>query len=438
MKEKPLTEFLKSEKIIKEKVKKEEVKRAPKLKEVEGPWELPEGWRWVTLGDVLIEDKTPINPQEFPEKDFWLVTMDNVESHTGRLIKRVIVKGREIQSTKYVFNEEHILYGKLRPYLNKVYEPDGRGICTTEFVPFRVKDCADKRFVAIYLRSPWVVSYANSLTKGARQPRVRIKDLLDFPIPLPPLPEQKRIVAKLDEIHTKLEEAKRLAREAKGQAEKLMASALHEIFSKAEERGWEWVRLEKVINIRGNSGVKKKLSQFDKVAFIPMELIPERGVFARYEVRDSNEIKSYSYCEPGDILLAKITPSFENGKQGIVPSDVPNEFALATTEVYPIYVKDTNRLNRMYLFYLLRSTYARKILEEQMLGTTGRQRVPKEAVLKLKIPLPPLEEQKCIVTYLDRINEKAQRLIKLYEKREREFEQLFPAILNKAFRGELV
>ena len=153
--------------------------------------------------------------------------MDNVESHTGRLIKRVIVKGSEIQSTKYVFNEKHILYGKLRPYLNKVYEPDGEGICTTEFVPFRVKECADKRFVAIYLRSPWVVSYANSLTKGARQPRVRVKDLLKYPIPLPPLEEQRKIAEILSTVDKKLE----LERKRKEKLERIKKGLMNDLLT---------------------------------------------------------------------------------------------------------------------------------------------------------------------------------------------------------------
>ncbi|ASJ15075.1 restriction endonuclease subunit S [Thermococcus radiotolerans] len=196
--------------------------------------------------------------------------------------------------------------------------------------------------------------------------------------------------------------------------------------------GWRWVRLGDVAGIRGNSGVKKKLLQFNSIAFIPMELIPEKGVFSRYELRESTNIKSYSYAEPGDILLAKITPSFENGKQGIVPKNVPNNFALATTEVYPIYIEN-NLLDRMYLFYILKSKYARKTLEDQMLGTTGRQRVPKEAVLKLKIPLPPLEEQKRIVAKLDEISKRLEEAKRHAREAREEAEKLMASALHEVF-----
>lgn len=434
MKEKPLTEFLKSEKMMRKESKKEEVERALKLKGVEGPWELPEGWRWVRLRDVLIEDKTPINPQEFPEKDFWLVTMDNVESHTGRLIKRVIVKGREIQSTKYVFNEEHILYGKLRPYLNKVYEPDGRGICTTEFVPFRVKDCADKRFVAIYLRSPWVVSYANSLTKGARQPRVRIKDLLDFPIPLPPLPEQKRIVAKLNEIQTKLEEAKRLAREAKEQAEKLMASVLHEVFSKADKRGWEWVRLGDIAKLTSGGTPSRKVKEYWESGTIPWVKsgeLEDNVIYSTEEkITELGLKKSSAKVFPkGTLLIALYGATV--GKTAILGIDAATNQAICA--VFPKNSKEKLWDEKFLQYYIIN-------VRPQLIAESGGGAQPNIYIYtlkRLKVPLPSLEEQKCIVAYLDRINEKAQQLVKLYEKRERELERLFPAVLDRAFRGEL-
>jgi len=197
--------------------------------------------------------------------------------------------------------------------------------------------------------------------------------------------------------------------------------------------GWKWVRLEKIAGIRRNSGVKKKLVQFSNIAFIPMELIPERDVLARYEIRSSEEIKSFSYCEPGDILLAKITPCFENGKQGIVPEDIPNNFALATTEVYPIYIKSEEVLDKMYLFYLLKCAYTRKTLEEQMLGTTGRQRVPKEAILNLKIPLPPLEEQKRIVKKLNEIRSRVEEAKRLAREAREKAEQLMASALHEVF-----
>jgi type I restriction enzyme S subunit len=155
-------------------------------------------------------------------------------------------------------------------------------------------------------------------------------------------------------------------------------------------RDWKVVRLKDVAEIRGS----RKITQgSDTLIFIPMEAIPDDGVYAGFELRDANEVKSYVYCEPGDILLAKITPSFENGKQGIVPEEIPGKFALATTEVYPIRCKN---INKFFLFYLLKYPPLRNKLMSLMRGTTGRRRVPREALEDQLIPYPPLKEQENI------------------------------------------
>jgi type I restriction enzyme S subunit len=189
---------------------------------------------------------------------------------------------------------------------------------------------------------------------------------------------------------------------------------------------WEVVKLGdgKIAEIRGN----RTINNIQKVAFIPMELVPDHEIFAKYEIRDLKDISSSTYCEAGDLLLAKITPSLENGKQGIVPEDIPNGFALATTEVYPIVCKG---INRLFLFYVLKFPKFRKILEFSMRGTTGRQRVPKDAVEKLKIPLPPDQEQQKIAEILSAVDEAIQKTNEIIAKTERLKKGLMQELLTK-------
>src|SRR5437879_3337160 len=79
--------------------------------------QIPRGWQLLKLRDVLKEDRSMIEPQSFPERKFWVVTMDCIESNSGRLMRRVELEGKRIKSMKYRFDSNHILYGKLRPYL---------------------------------------------------------------------------------------------------------------------------------------------------------------------------------------------------------------------------------------------------------------------------------------------------------------------------------
>lgn len=189
---------------------------------------------------------------------------------------------------------------------------------------------------------------------------------------------------------------------------------------------WEVARLgdESITEIRGNKGINK----FERIAFIPMEFISDSGMFAKYEMRLLKEVKSFTYCERGDLLLAKITPSLENGKQGIVPNDIPNGFALATTEVFPISCKGVGRL---FLFYILKFPKFRNKIISSMIGTTGRQRASKESVEKLLIPLPPLPEQKKIAGILSTADEAIQKVDEAIAKTERLKKGLMQELLTK-------
>lgn len=115
-------------------------------------------------------------------------------------------------------------------------------------------------------------------------------------------------------------------------------------------KSWEVVRLGDAVDFTKKPG-SLNLSEFNKIPFIPMEMIPiEELYITAYLLRSPDEITSSVYCEKGDILLAKITPSFENGKQCIV-ENIPYDFAFATTEVYPL--KPRNNLDKLFLFYFL-------------------------------------------------------------------------------------
>lgn len=146
------------------------------------------------------------------------------------------------------------------------------------------------------------------------------------------------------------------------------------------------------------------LSLFDVIPFIPMELISEQDIFIkRFESVNPSEISSGSYCERGDVLVAKITPSFENGKQGIL-HDIPIDFAYATTEIFAI-KPNPELLDALFLFCFLKIGAIRAEIAGKMEGTTGRQRVPKSVIEDCLVPLPPLVEQKRIATLLKSLRE---------------------------------
>jgi restriction endonuclease S subunit len=183
---------------------------------------------------------------------------------------------------------------------------------------------------------------------------------------------------------------------------------------------WEVVKLMDVAGMRKN----KTINRSGKIPFIPMELISNSRIYVEYEIRQKEQIKSSTYCKAGDLLLAKITPSLENGKQGIVPLDIPYGEALATTEVFPINCKN---VDRFFLFYVLKFSKFRNVIISSMIGTTGRQRASKKAIEELMIIYPPLPEQQKIAEILSTID----KAIELTDKIIEDIERLKKGLMDK-------
>lgn len=159
-------------------------------------------WSVAKLCDVA--PAKPLKPALVDyDVDVWQVTLDHIEPDTGRVLQRNIRPVSEAGASTHWFDENYVLYSKLRPYLNKVLLPDRIGLGTTELVPMLPdKELLDRSYLALYLRSPKFVNWVSSQTAGAKMPRVSMKVFWEHEIPLPPLEEQKRIVTILDKADT--------------------------------------------------------------------------------------------------------------------------------------------------------------------------------------------------------------------------------------------
>ncbi|MGH9549471.1 MAG: hypothetical protein ACRD3W_08850, partial [Terriglobales bacterium] len=170
------------------------------LSEVEIPFALPPTWAWVRVGEIFDYDAgTKRDPKELVQ-DHWLLELEDIEKDTSTVLERLRVRDRDSRSTKSEFAIGDILYGKLRPYLNKVIVADEPGYSTTEIVAIRpfLKLCP--KYCALAFRSPDFVAYVERLGRGTKMPRLRTPDAIVAAFPLPPLAEQHRIVAKVDEL----------------------------------------------------------------------------------------------------------------------------------------------------------------------------------------------------------------------------------------------
>lgn len=188
------------QKLIKEgKIKKD--KPLPLITDEEIPFAIPPTWKWVRLGSIsnYSSAKKKISPNQI-EPEMWSLDLEDIEKGTGRVLKKCFAKDRIIRGEKVCFTKGNILYSKLRPYLLKILIADDDGITTPELVPFNFYGDSYQQFFLWYLKSPYVDSIVNSESYGVKMPRVGTDTMLQLLVPLPPLAEQHRIVAKVTEL----------------------------------------------------------------------------------------------------------------------------------------------------------------------------------------------------------------------------------------------
>ncbi|MFP1760034.1 restriction endonuclease subunit S [Lonsdalea quercina] len=210
----PASELLKEIEAEKQRMVKEGKIRKPKplppVTEGEKPYALPQGWEWARLQHFSDYNGRPnIDPREIPG-DTWLLDLEDIEKETSRLLCRAKYSQRDSKSTKSTFKKGDVLYGKLRPYLDKVLVADSNGVCTTEIVPIVPSKAVIPDFLKWLLKRPDFLFHVNSLMYGVKMPRLGTEDAILSVHPLPPLNEQHRVVAKIDELMARCDELEKL------------------------------------------------------------------------------------------------------------------------------------------------------------------------------------------------------------------------------------
>ncbi len=186
---------------------------------------------------------------------------------------------------------------------------------------------------------------------------------------------------------------------------------------------WEQIRGRFVMAVNPSAHRARALEPTDEVSFVPMEAVGEYGGLDLERTKPLDEIGAgYTAFEEGDVVLAKITPCFENGK-GAIARGLKNGVGFGTTELHVL--RTGKRLDKQFLFYLTISHTFRMLGESEMYGAGGQKRVPPEFAKDFRIPLPSVDEQQAIARFLDAktaqidalLAHKRQLIAKLKEKR---------------------
>lgn len=154
----------------------------------------------VRFKDVALIERNSIAPEKIKIGDKY-VGLEHLESESGRIIEIVSVSEGDLKSNKFSFDEDCILYGKLRPYLNKIALPDFNGVCSTDILPIRpIKEKSEKYFISHILKHPYYIRLATDHSVGANLPRLSPRELESFEIIYPPLPLQHKFASIVKEV----------------------------------------------------------------------------------------------------------------------------------------------------------------------------------------------------------------------------------------------
>ncbi len=209
------------------------------------PWVLPEGWSWTRLGFVTNYGDAPKVELDDVTDGTWVLELEDIEKGTSKLLVKVCARERKFRSTKNGFPAGAVLYGKLRPYLDKVLIAESPGVCTTEISPISFFENIDAGYLRWYLKSPYFIAYADGSTYGMNLPRLGTDSAREALFAFPPQKEQARIVAKVDELMAlcdKLETQQQARRKLQN---KLRQSTLQAVASATSphELQTSWARL---------------------------------------------------------------------------------------------------------------------------------------------------------------------------------------------------
>ena len=445
--------------IAEKKIKKE--KPLAEITEDEIPFDIPESWKWVRLGDCTgySQTKPKISPKDITD-DMWSLDLEDIQKESGAILTRTTASKRKITGDKVLFYKGQVLYSKLRPYLKKILIAPDNGICTPELVPFNTY-LVYANYIVYVLRSPHIDYVVNSVTYGVKMPRVGTETMVNLSIPLPPLSEQKRIVAKIEELlpligryavaYEKLEqfnakfpedmkksilqyaiqgklveqraeegtgeelyrqiqaEKKRLIKEGKIKKEKPLPEIAEDEIPFDIPESWRWVRFSEIMSTMSTGPFGSMLHKTDYIEKgIPLvnpanmvngKIVPSDKMMISEATR--RRLSSY-ILHAGMIVLGR---RGEMGRCAVV-TEKEDGWLCGTGSFF---MEPSMSLYVYYVVSLFSSPYAKFYLGGESVGTT-MSNLNHTILSKMPIPLPPLAEQRRIVAKLDEILPLCERL----------------------------
>jgi type I restriction enzyme, S subunit len=290
----------------------------------------------------------------------------------------------------------------------------------------------DRRFLDYYIRTR---SFRDQVTAqgSTNYAAIRPEDVLGYEIPLPPLDEQRRIVARIEELAARIEEARELRKRATEESEGLISARISQLFSKYKIDGQMIGRLGDYV-IDDCYGTSEKTT--DDLSGIPV-LRMGNIQNGRLDIRDLKYLhiggkdRTKLILRKGDILVNRTNSAELVGKCAVF--DLESEYAFAS---YLIRLRlDQEKAEPKLISSYINSPAGRSYMFSERKQMTGQANVNAKKLKALPISLPPLPEQRRLVAYLDSLQSGLDALKSHQEETAAALDALLPAVLERAFRG---
>lgn len=388
-------------------------------------------WASATLSEVAALERNSISPADIKSGSRY-IGLDHIEAGGGSIRFGSVTNG-ELASNKFQFGPNHILFGKLRPYLAKVVCPDFEGICSTDIIPIAPSKKIEKRFLLHFLRRPETIAWAAGRATGVNLPRLSPKELASLEIPLPPLAEQRRIATILDKGDT-LRRGRKRALELSDQ----LAQSLFDSHHRASRRSWMKIRFVDLAQQGsgnfGNGPFGSDLLTSELTAEgVPVVYIRDiaKGKYKRVSQSFVTERKAAQlpacFVKGGDLLIAKVGDP--PGVAAVYPYDEPN--AIMTQDVIRLRANTLLAIPE-YLAFWLNSSEGRHLISGITVAAT-RARFSLRDLKSLEVSVPPLETQRAFLIALKTLDDVYDGQLASKAK----IDALFSSLQSRAFSGQL-
>jgi type I restriction enzyme S subunit len=393
-------------------------------------------WRRVHLRDLCDQVRQVLQAESAEAKRRPYVSLENIQSEGGQIVG-LVGDGTVGKSMTFAFSPREVLYGKLRPYLNKVALPDFDGRCTTELIPLRPKPGVDRDFLAWLLRRPETVAAAMQEKTGSRMPRADMDSLMSMEVSAPSEAEQKRIATRLNRQLVIVDRAKAAAKERLRAANALAPAYVMREFTGGQSKQWPRKTLQTLSLGNGQYGTSQKSHPTEAPGTVPVLGIGNiKGgavVWHRLKFTSLSSEDGVKYrLKAGDLIFCRTNSAELVGETAVFDGSRDAAFAsyLVRFRLNP------ELADPRFVSTYINSPWGRHFIQQNLSRAIGQANVSASVVANMEIPAPPVAVQRSIMDRLAHATAGVGRLAQQVSEELHSISRMPTALLRAAFQGD--